>query len=318
MGEYRLADDHRHLQLDRLKWFNMGRQQRESYAEKVLLYREGQQRRAVSVIDVEVNIPTVSDLKLKEIWERAAIIIESYHVLPLENYKFCVTEDEECWAVERKATACYSCQCNTFKVNGLLCQHVVVVGEKQGDLHEYLRKIERKESKAVEVMCQNLPNQRGQKPGAKPRRGKNNAQQSPIIEVVDKMAVDTPKPSRFTEYYHNDEPFEIVFIKDFKKAKQCESCGNAIPKRFLTRPFDIIFLHKERYQYPVKDDQGKFLRMTVTRKKLGKKYYCLKKECVLKRHPYFWIGRISTSKEVKSKLHQSHVDYLKETIGYKP
>ena len=34
--------------------------------------------------------------------------------------------------------------------------------------------------------------------------------------------LDFVKPCRFTEFYHNDEPFNIVFVNDFPNAKSCE------------------------------------------------------------------------------------------------
>ena len=38
----------------------------------------------------------------------------------------------------------------------------------------------------------------------------------------------------------------------------------------------ILIIHKERYERPVKDERGKFLRMKVSNQ-LGKKFYCVKK-----------------------------------------
>ena len=45
--------------------------------------------------------------------------------------------------------------------------------------------------------------------------------------------------------------------------------------------------HKERYLYLVKDpvNSTKVLRYTPTRNKTAARFYCLKKECLLPRHP---------------------------------
>lgn len=78
-----------------------------------------------------------------------------------------------------------------------------------------------------------LPQQRGQKPNARNRRGRNNIEAAPLVELKDDDSTQTPRPTRFTEYYHNDEPFEIVFIKDHPRAKKCAGCNNDISRNFL-------------------------------------------------------------------------------------
>ena len=51
--------------------------------------------------------------------------------------------------------------------------------------------------------------------------------------------IRNPRPSVFAEHFHNDEKFEIFFIKDHNKAKNCVSCRVAIPREFLTVPYDM-------------------------------------------------------------------------------
>lgn len=64
---------------------------------------------------------------------------------------------------------------------------------------------------------------------------------------------------RLTEHYQNDKPFEIVFNKDHPRTQECVGCGNKILRNFLKIPFNIIFSHKEQYQFPKKDEKGKVI-----------------------------------------------------------
>ena len=49
---------------------------------------------------------------------------------------------------------------------------------------------------------------------------------------------------------------------------------------------------------------------------LGRKFDCAKKECPLKRHPYFWKGRLFMWRSVSSKLSPGHTEYLKHGLPF--
>ena len=108
-----------------------------------------------------------------------------------------------------------------------------------------------------------------------------------------------PKAPRYTEYYNNDEPFYVVFAKNHPQASQCIACDIAFPRRMPLAPYDLTFSHKERWEYPVKDDKGRITEKKITKTKLTNRFYCLRPECVLKRHPYFWKGLIQIEDEVQ-------------------
>ena len=320
MGEYRLASEYKSLQLESTQWFQMTREQREDYRDKVLgLATPNRIRKpAVTIEEIKHNLP-MPHHALKQIWEKAASIIDKYDVIPLENSFFCVPEEENVYKVCRPSKNIYSCHCSTYKENGQLCQHIVVVGDRQDNLDSYLQKIEKDHNKSFEMLFNEVSDNAGHKPGARKRRGKNNVEKTPIVRLAEEVDITVPRSARFSEYFHNDEPFFIGFIKDYKNAKSCESCHNDVPRLFLSVPFDILFVHKERYEYPEKDENGKVIGTVVTKRKLAKRYYCIRKQCVLKRHPYFWIGRIFTPEDVKRRLTESHLQFLKEVMaGYCP
>ena len=235
-------------------------EQRETYIQKVFDTQDCRPKRPY-LADVEREIPNVSKAHMKDIWANAAMILDTEKIIGLENDTFCITDSDDSFIV-KKSGQLYQCECPMFKANSVLCQHVVVVCENSDSLQQYLTRLEKQTDKAVKVMFRDLPGGSGRKPGAKKCRGSNNIAKQPILDFQEDSIVN-PRPSIFTEYYHNDEKFEVVFIKDYKNAKQCASCKNAIPREFLTIPFDIIFSHKEHYEYPATDDKGA-IHMNVT------------------------------------------------------
>ena len=42
--------------------------------------------------------------------------------------------------------------------------------------------------------------------------------------------------------------------------------------------------------------------------------YCLKKECILRRYPYFWKGMIEVQEDVRQQLKEGHKKLLKEVL----
>ena len=96
--------------------------------------------------------------------------------------------------------------------------------------------------------------------------------------------------------------------------KKCESCKvECAPVNIVCIPQNIAILHKERYLYPKKDGQGK-VTMVPTWKKEAENSYCVKKECILRRHPYFWKGMIKIGSDVEHKLRDGHFKFVEGSI----
>ena len=64
----------------------------------------------------------------------------------------------------------------------------------------------------------------------------------------------------------------------------------------------------------MKDAKGKIVEKKITKTKLTNRFYCLRPECVLKRHPYFWKGLIQIDNEVQKELKESHNKLLLDTF----
>ena len=319
MGEYRLSEEYKHLQVDPLQWSQMTPQQRDARIRKVFGFIPGSSRSdkvvtrklSIGLADCQLAVHFPS-YELKEIWRRAEIILSHYKIIKLANANYCVTEFDSSFTVEFKNQK-ISCDksCKSFRDSGGLCPHLLVVAEETGQLKSFIASYTKSANKLGKIINANLPKQLGGKPNQqkKPRRGKNNVSQQPVLLEEDTSDVMVPKPTRYTEYYQNDEPFYVVFTKDYKNATKCIGCTNEFPKRVQISLYDIALLHEERYCYPKKDDQGN-IEMVPTHKKKAKRFYCIDKKCILPRHPYFWRGLVDVTPSVQTRLKDSHKDLL--------
>ena len=79
-------------------------------------------------------------------------------------------------------------------------------------------------------------------------------------------------------YWHKDEDFYVILIdeKEFERAKSSESCKLAFPRKN----------RKERQERPNISESGKRLSPIINNQ-LSRKFYCVQKDCLLKRHSNF-------------------------------
>ena len=124
---------------------------------------------------------------------------------------------------------------------------------------------------------------------------KNNIRTEPIttlntaeINTLTDLELDVEKKREFSEYWRNEENFYVHHILDdeCKRAKTWESCKVDFPKENSEIGSDLVVVHKKRYMRPNVDGFGKRGEPIFTTQ-LERKFYCVKKKCLLKRHPYF-------------------------------
>ena len=245
--------------------------------------------------------------------------MSNYSVLDLANGNYCVIEFDSSFTVECKKEKLISCNnCKSYRDTGGLCPHVLVVAEKRGKLQSFIYFYKKSNNRLGKMIKANFPKQLGGRPHQrkKSRRGSNNIRQVSIQSEVDTSDVMAPKPIRYTEYYQNDEPFFVVFIQEFKNAKKCIGCTNEFPRRMPVAPYDITLFHEERYCYPKRDDKGK-VEMVATHNAKAKRFYCVDKNCILGRHPYFWRGLIQVTTQMQERLKDSHKDLLSAMLRFK-
>ena len=167
-----------------------------------------------------------------------------------------------------------------------MCFHLVAAAKKDGKLDECLEHIGRKPGKAVpEPNLMSMYRDKIQKSaGRKPTKKVPKTKVKPTItKGVERIPTCTGGP--FTEYYHNNFPWEIVSIREIKDPKKiCPSCEINFPlnvpyaevgKSLTFVPFNLVLRHQEHYEYY----DRKLEQWVKSRRDTRNIYYCLKKTC---------------------------------------
>ena len=245
------------------------------------------------------------------------------HIKEFENGNYCVVdpESEKAYIVKPLVSGQLKCQCEGFgKLN--LCCHVLVVADEKMCLDKVLKKFK---YNASEALHKHKPSYAGEKRSKKPRKGKQNVITRPIERIdssslngrnksYDEVNLKLKRPFQNCEIWHNDEAFTVVNVVGLKTKYplRCAQCTCLISQQSACPPFDIAFSHKERYKYPSRDADNK-VQWKSTYHKMATKYYCIRRSCVLARHPYFWVGLINTN---GVQLGDFHKTLLKDAVDY--
>ncbi|CAB4016779.1 High affinity nerve growth factor receptor [Paramuricea clavata] len=299
-GEYRLAPKYKTYSVSPLHWSQKTEEQRKQHVKRVLgghLNRNSEESqqlvtRKLSVKLTNSGISTIPPGLLNQIWHQAEIILSHHHKIDLNNGVFRVTEHGTSTNVVTKE-GIVTCPCKTSKSTAGLCQHTLAVAEEMGMLSGCLTKFNLKKNKVGRIVSEHVPRRAGDKPKEKKKRkGLNNIPTVPIVSEKRKADndIDFAKPMSFSEVWHNSNLFHIVFTKEISKQNiKCEYCKVEFAHGpIVCIPHDIAIMHMERYYYPKKDEKGNVVRMEPTWKKEAAKFYCIRKTCILQRHPYFW------------------------------
>ena len=67
----------------------------------------------------------------------------------------------------------------------------------------------------------------------------------------------------------------------------------------------LVIMLSRRYERTAKDSSGKFLYITVTNH-LRRKFYCINKNCLLRRYPCFWRSMFLVKDATKHRLSSAH------------
>ncbi|CAB3989983.1 Cyclin-dependent kinase 2 [Paramuricea clavata] len=119
---------------------------------------------------------------------------------------------------------------------------------------------------------------------------------------------DNPQASAsshvYNKIYHNDNPFILHILP--AEAKKCKQCNKDFCHRVRVIPHDLVFEHCERYYFPLNGDW----KNKQASNKEAIRYYHADFACMKARFPYFTNDYIIIPKEVKEKLHPSHIAHL--------
>ena len=323
-GEYRLAQQYKRYSVSPLEWSQKTEEQKKEHVKRVLgsnidpgsSAQKEQLVRRISVSIANSKLDTIAPGLLNKIWHEAEVILSHHQIINLNNDVYCITEHGNSTNVSTK-NGNFICHCNNAKSTSGLCQHTLALAEEKGCLHTFLSKFYSKKNKATNIVKDNAPKRAGEKPKEKKKRkGQNNVESVPIVIKRRKAddEIDFQKPMMFSEIWHNKNPFNIVFTREEgKKSIKCESCTVEFPQGpLICIPQDVAVKHMERYLYPKKDEKGNLIKMVPTWQKEAARFYCIRKACLLQRHPYFWKGMLRVDEHVRSRLKQGHLKVLEE------
>ena len=103
------------------------------------------------------------------------------------------------------------------------------------------------------------------------------------------------------------QPFRLMFYN--ARISRCQGCRGEI-QRGCSSPHDVIFQHKEHvlFQNPNSGNwqMSRDLRNT---------YYHAKFQCLASKHPGFHPSEITVAQDVKNRLNQTHIHFLRQEFG---
>jgi len=173
-------------------------------------YHQQSKSLSIELIDVEQQIP-ISKYILKQIWDSASFILTNCHVNNLLGGNYCVTERNTAYTVSKDPRGALACMCSCYVNTAGLCQHILVVAEKEKNIKGFIESYSKKKNQLGVVVNNNKPNLQKAKQ-SKPRKGSNNIIMKPITLVVGygeaavhDPEIDVPKPAQFQEIHHSQQ-----------------------------------------------------------------------------------------------------------------
>ena len=318
-GEYELDGEFKRREVPEDTWNSMTPAQRNQKVRAVYGYAmdKSPQKPDVQTVPLSVspeacgdNLSGFTQNVIEKLWRNAEYIIAAGNVRELPNGSYSVSGYSDVHLVTITVNR-LSCNCESFTTNRGICEHVLAVSEKKEILKDFLTSYKPKSFAQV-----SNPRASGQAPNRKVRRGRNNMRAAPInvrCEVRDLNVDSTPV---FSEVHHNTNQFKICYFREMKrtprKKRHCETCG--VEFVLLTQePHDFALSHQERWVYFKKNDDGTVTKRYTT-DVFCEKFYCVKKTCLLQRHPYFWNGLIDIPD--KDEFGQYRMKVLKQQLDY--
>lgn len=338
---YELSEMASYLQVDTEEWFDWSEETREEYVLKfnkltvedvmkekpivVSKKRKGEdQESAVEWKEFSDDVKALLDIEgltldlVKGIIKEAEVLLNTRGAIQrmpslgadgfckyLVAAKSCKRKMYECTVYRDHVT----CNCPCYKFNKL-CKHSLCVAENSQllKLHiEHFKKSPRRSKPSKSGLVVPEKAAPGKKGGAnrnswRESRGKTN----PSCPKAQSVAYP------FKEIHHNDRPLTLCFLSEEPKAKECRQCRTEFPRRTMIVPFDLVVSHEEKWLYPDPNNPGNKLPSP----KYTKKFYCIRRNCVMSRFPYFNRKYLEISDGVEANLKEAHKKLIKEELNY--
>ena len=317
-GEYRLRREYGGKAVTERQWNAMSVEQRELKVKSVFGFTSEIHKEELGESWVKLSIsPESCEDKLNDIpigvlsriWQEAENIINRGQIHDMANGDICVVSKRDTHQLSKEKGS-LKCGCDHFKSCRGICGHVLAVHQKRKQLNQFIDEIPTNRSVPVATSRGS-----GNKPGKKPRRGRNRIIGQPVTTVVPlgirNLNVKPVIP--FSKPYHNETKFTVTYFDDLEPGKTnvCMSCGVEF-RQGMNAPHDFGFAHQERWEYPERcSTTGELVRKFSM--KSTTKYYHAKRSCILKRHPYFWNELIAIT-DVKA-FGKERMALLEEEFG---
>lgn len=189
-----------------------------------------------------------------------------------------------------------------------MCSHAVAVAERTGVLETLIR--------GVKVMYRSAITYPERKDGAGRKGGRKRNARIYLERPEDVIPAKKSDVSPFTKVWHNNEPLVLTKVEAIPTEKsRCSYCGQEFPRGFLAiLPFDVALSHRERWEYLNKErrDESDPIYLQSPAGRMTTKYYCVKRECVFKRFPYFQSELLSLPDDIQ--VRDSHKNLLREQL----
>ena len=324
-NDFELAEIVDHVKLSPEQWFDLSPEERKLYVKSFnkMTVQAALKRKSIPIRNIayveeneykQFSLDVKQNLKSMNSWPEALVNEVVDKALELLNCP-CKVQREPTTDVNARKTylvaskdtkkgwykcAVYkghvNCTCPCYKYKGM-CKHSICVAEIEGILTshlDHLKKSPRRTAPAKSNLLEPPKEAQGKKGGS--HRNPWRPQK------------DTTAQCPFTEIYHNNNPFTVVFLKEVPNAKQCTCCKMDFPRIVICKPYNIVLAHQERWMYP--SANGKRLPSA----KFTTKFYCVRRQCILGRFPYFKPSLVKIPPETHCKLEESHFSILSREL----
>lgn len=333
-GEYKLYGPMQKIGVTPYEWSQKTADQRSNLIQKVMkcipphdhCEPHPEDMLSVNYNDLGLNFVNIAGSLLRKMWTDAAFIKkdvmkgEDFYIIPVPGQTKCYFV-----TLHTNQTGCTCKQFDRFKI----CPHLLAVSDVAGTLQSFVDQFSYDDR---QMSLNFVPVGAGEKRNKKPRLGKQCVFSKPIERVVpneslhvfsnstnlnvtqnnrDLNIIPACQPSKV---YHNDNKWNLVFADTVKhKDPKCIGCQAPVSV-IQPSPADIIFCHKERFEYPDKRKGG---QIVTSFKEMHNKLYHIRRSCILPRHPYFHNGLVFISKETLERIAPIHKAFLDHTLGLK-
>ena len=165
----------------------------------------------------------------------------------------------------------------------------MAVADKQRILHTHVQNL--KLGQRFQLTFPQNKAGAGRKGNKQRRYGERRGPKDPSANSNASSSQPSSASIPFTEIWHNNYPLVIAKISSLPRGSFCTQCGIDFPL-FHEEPHDIAITHEERWKW-VDKESGVSPRYRPSAKTTTK-YYCVNKNCIMVRFPYFRVEFLDT------------------------